>query len=462
MDFKRAIFLTTIFLTMNFCAEKICAQEILESEKNKINSEAIFGSENENPEPENFAEPAQENESKFSAKKNSTEAATIELKKNYHIEKDSRQRTKFVQHLSWQKILNVEHYEVEIQKFTGNPDLPSADSKDDWKIVFKENVPQNFVEVSLEAGIYRFQVSAANLLDREKKSEWERFVVLKAQMPKINSVSPKKVYVNSAKNGNGIFLLRGENFLSQTSFTLLAEEMDGSEREILQGKILEVSPDGKTARVQFDSEQIQEGSYKIAAKNPGDFSDFSEAFSAKTKFISFETVQLGASYFLPVFVYDGTLEKCMDSKITLLNAGADISLLFLIKNKAHIGAGLKANYSRISAKPELYDLSGNYLTVMFSLIYQAHIIPQKLILDFHASVGVAMIFNSYFDYKTVEFSSPNLNAAGLAFGGGFALQYHPGKAKHFFVATGADFVHAKFTDMSCGNISPQISFGVKF
>lgn len=416
MDFKRTILLTTIFLTMNFCTEKICAQEISESE----------------------------------------------IEKNYYIEKDSRQRTKFVQRLSWQRIPNVEHYEVEIQKFTGNPNFPSADSKDDWKIVFKETVSQNFVEVSLESGIYRFQVSAANLLDREKKSEWERFVVLKALMPKINSISPKKVYVNSTKNNDGIFLLRGENFLSQTSFTLLAAEMDGSEREILQGKILDVSADGKTAHVQFDSEQIQEGSYKIAAKNPGDFSDVSEAFSAKTKFISFETVQLGASYFLPVLVYDGTLEKCMDSKISLLNAGADISLLFLIKNKAHVGAGLKANYSRISAKPEFYDLSGNYLTTMFSLIYQAHIIPQKLILDLHASMGVAMIYDAQFDYTAVEFSSPNLNAAGLAFGGGFALQYHPGKAKHFFVAAGADFVHTKFTDMSCGSFSPQISFGVKF
>ncbi|MDE5580323.1 MAG: hypothetical protein K2I95_02750 [Treponemataceae bacterium] len=416
MDFKRIFLLTTIFLAMNFRMEKICAQEISE----------------------------------------------FEIEKNYYIEKDSRQRTKFVQRLSWQKIPNVEHYEVEIQKFIGDSNFSPANSKDDWKTVFKETVPQNFVEVSLESGIYRFQVSAANLLDREKKSEWERFVVLKAQMPKINSVHPKKVYVNSTKNENGIFSLHGENFLAQTLFTLHAAEGDGSEREILQGKILDISLDGKTARVQFDSEKIQEGSYKILAKNPGDFSDFSEAFSAKTKFISFETVQLGASYFLPISVYDGTLEKCMDSKITLLNAGADIALLFLVKNKMHFGAGVKANYSRISTHPEFYELSGNYLTAMFNLVYQAHIIPQKLVLDLHASAGVAMIFDTHFEYTTVEFSSPNLNSAGLAFGGGFALQYYPGKAKHFFVAAGADFVHAKFTDMSCGTFSPQISFGVKF
>ncbi|MBD5441028.1 MAG: fibronectin type III domain-containing protein [Treponema sp.] len=416
MDFKRTLLLTTIFLTTNFCIGKICAQEISE----------------------------------------------FESEKNYYIEKDSRQRTKFVQRLSWQEIPNVEHYEVEIQKFSGDSNFPSADSKDDWKTVFKETVPQNFVEVSLESGIYRFQISATNLLDRGKKSAWERFVVLKAQMPKINSVHPKKVYVNSTKNENGIFTLRGENFLEQTLFALHAAEGEGSEQEILQGEILDISPDGKTARVQFDSEKIQEGSYKILAKNPGDFSDFSETLFAKTKFISFESVQLGASYFLPVSVYDGTLEKYMDSKISLFNAGADIALLFLVKNKMHFGAGLKANYSRISAQPEFYELSGNYLTAMFNLIYQAHIIPQKLVLDFHASVGVAMIFDTHFDYKIVEFSSPNLNSAGLAFGGGFALQYYPGKAKHFFVAAGADFVHAEFMDMSCGTFSPQISFGVKF
>lgn len=456
MDFKRAIFLTTIFLTMNFCIEKVCAQEISEAEFTDEPAPEIFESE-ENPAPEISEELAKENpdEEIF-------EAAFDELKKNYYIEKDSRQRTKFVQRLSWREIPGVANYEIEIQKFIGNPNLSSVDSKDNWDTVFKETVPQHFVEVSLEAGIYRFQISVANLLDREKKSEWERFVVLKALMPKINSISPKKVYVNYAKNENGIFSLRGENFLEETSFALVAAEGHYSGQEIAQGKILSVSLDGKTARVQFDSEKIREGSYKISAKNPGDFSDFSETFSAKTKFISFEAVQLGASYFLPVSLYDGTLEKCMDSKITLLNAGADIALLFLVKDKMHFGAGLKANYSRISAAPEYYKLSGNYLTAMFNLIYQAHIIPQKLVLDLHASAGVAMIFDTHFDYKTVEFSSPNLNSAGLAFGGGFALQYYPGKAKHFFVAAGADFVHAKFTDMSCGNISPQISFGVKF
>lgn len=75
---------------------------------------------------------------------------------------------------------------------------------------------------------------------------------------------------------------------------------------------------------------------------------------------------------------------------------------------------------------------------------------------------MAALSGAKFDYSSAQFSSPNLNAMGLAFGGGFALQYLPGKSGHFFLAAGADFVHVKFKDMSCGNISPQILFGVKF
>lgn len=394
-------------------------------------------------------------------------AAFAEFEKNYHLEKDSRQKAKFVQRLSWQKIPNVEKYEIEIQKyFDESSGKTNAASKKNpgsgYRTIFKETVSDYFVEVSLEAGNYRFRVSAANLLDRERKSEWKRFTVLKALMPKIQSVRPKKIYVNSAEKNDGIFSLHGENFLEYTFFSLLAVDADGTEREIALGRIVDVSPDGKDARVQFDPEKIQEGSYKIAANNPGDFSDVSETVSAKMKFLSFETVQLGAAYFLPIFLYDGSLENYMDSKITLLNVSADISLLFLVKDKAHFGAGIKANFSRISAQPELYDLSGNYVTGMFNLIYQAHFIPNKLVLELHAGVGVAMLFDMKFDYKTVQFASPSLNAMGLAFGGGFMLQYHPGKAKHFFVGAGADFVHAKFKDMSCGTVSPQVSFGVKF
>ncbi|MDE5776556.1 MAG: hypothetical protein K2H67_06740, partial [Treponemataceae bacterium] len=56
------------------------------------------------------------------------EISEFEIKKNYYIEKDSRQRTKFVQRLSWQKIPNVEHYEVEIQKFIGDSNFSPANS----------------------------------------------------------------------------------------------------------------------------------------------------------------------------------------------------------------------------------------------------------------------------------------------------------------------------------------------
>lgn len=429
--------------------------------ENENSGNEILGNE------ENFAQEnsAELDEDESDAEEESAEAAPpVELKKNYHIEKDSRQRTKFVQRLSWQEIPNVENYEIEIQKFVGdeNLDFFAKDYDGNYKTILNETVPQNFIEVSLEAGDYRFQVSAANLLDREKKSEWKKFTVLKAIMPKISSVRPKKVNVNSEKSNDGIFSLHGENFFDRTSFALLAVEIDGTEKEISQGKVLEISPDGKTARVQFDSEKIIEGVYKISAKNPGDFSDVSENISAKPKCVSFDTVQFSAGYFLPILFYDGTLEKYMDTNIMFLNATADISLIFSVRKKARFGAGVKANYSRIQADTALYDFSGNYLTGMVNVIYQAHFIPKKLVLELHAGVGVATLFDAKFDYSSVQFSSPNLDTMGLAFGGGFALQYLPGKSGHFFVAAGADFVHVKFKDMSCGNISPQISVGVKF
>ena len=480
----KRFFLAMLFLTANFFAQKIYAQEIQEAEAEKDiaqNAEEIEEVEIEkksfqnieeilyfvsNTETDSLGEKNSESQKnsklKISAQKKSSEATADDLQKNYHIEKDSRQRIKFVQNLSWQAIPNVEHYEVEIQKFIGQINSVSTNSNEAWTTVLKETVSQNFIEVSLESGNYRFRVQAANLLERERKSEWERFTILKASIPKINSVLPKKIFVDTEKNQDGIFSLHGENFLPLTLFSLLAVDGEGAEQEIAQGKILEVSADGKMARVQFDLEKFQEGGYKISANNPGDFSATSETFYAKIKFLAFETVQLNAAYFLPILFYDGTSKEYMYSKITFLNAGADISLIFLVKNKMHFGVGVKANYTRLPMNTEYYDLTGNYLTGMLNLLYQGHIIPQKLILELHGLAGVATLFDTKFDYTTAPFTSPSMDAMGLAFGGGFMLQYHPGKAKHFFVAAGADFIHVKFKDMSCGTLSPQISFGVKF
>ncbi|MBO4547001.1 MAG: fibronectin type III domain-containing protein, partial [Treponema sp.] len=173
--------------------------------------------------------------------------------KNYYITRDENNNFSFVQKLSWNKIPDIKNYRITIERMTDAG----------WVQVMEKDLFENKIEVSLEAGKYRFQVSVINLFDQlEKSSKWQNFEVLKALQPGIDNLQTDSLFLNR-KKADGTFTLNGKNLTENTIFTM--EKKDCEPPRILYGKVLSLSEDGSSAQVQFDISQVDEGKYEIYA-----------------------------------------------------------------------------------------------------------------------------------------------------------------------------------------------------
>ena len=368
--------------------------------------------------------------------------------KNYYITRDENNNFSFVQKLSWNKISDIKHYHITIEK----------NSEAGWLPVLEKDLNENKIEVSLPAGNYRFQIGVVNLFDQlEKSSDWKFFEVLKATQPKIEAMQTDSLYLNS-KKATGLFTLRGENLTESTIFTM--EQRNSDPPKILYGRIASISPDGQSADVQFDLAEISEGNYEIYAQNPGGLSVISKSITIKNKKDRNWRIAFSAGYTLPMTFFDGTFNKYTKSDFYPISATARASLISFHTKYGNFGFGLNGNFTRFSADTENYSLGGYYANALLGLVWQKYFIPEKLCLEARVGAGAAYMFGTRFTNKKFTYKSPDVKSLALAFGGGLGLQYHVGK--HFYVEGAVDFVDALFGGMNLGMIYPSISVGGMF
>ncbi|MCR5046776.1 MAG: fibronectin type III domain-containing protein [Treponema sp.] len=370
---------------------------------------------------------------------------------NYYVTKDENENIKFIQKLSWNKIADIKHYHITIER----------QGEEGWTEVLQKDLHDNRIEVSLEAGKYRFQVGIVNLFDQlEKSSDWKFFEVLKALQPKIEGYQTDSIYLNS-KKATGIFTLKGENLTSGTLFTM--EQRESDPPKIITGSILSVSPDGQSADVKFNIEEIEPGKYEIYAQNPGGLSVISKTIQIKQKKDRHWRFLASALYSCPFTFYDGTLNNCTKYPFYPLSGGFRLEVISFHTKRCDIGFGLGGYYSFLSNDNDKMSMTGHYVNAMGYLVCQKQLIPQKLCLDVHAGAGAAALVDMRFTNKFFEsflFQIKPFSSVGLAFGGGLGIQYYLGK--HFYLEGNVDYIHAKFNDMNLGMVYPSLGFGGKF
>ena len=368
---------------------------------------------------------------------------------NYYVTKDENQEFHFVQKLSWNKIEDIKNYRITIQR-----------KQDDgtWLDVLQKDLFENKIEVSLGAGSYRFHVGVVNLFDQlEKNSAWKFFEVLKATQPKIDAMQTESLVLNS-KKADGIFTLGGENLTPNTIFTM--EQKNSEPPKIIQGNILSVSPDGTSAQVKFDLQEISEGKYEIYAQNPGGLSVISKTITIKNKKDRFWRFLVSAGYTFPMTFFDGTFDKYTGNSFYPISGTAKMELISFHTKAGDFGFGAVGNFSMFSNETDKVSMSGKYANALACLVWQKYIVPQKLCIDVHVGAGAALLFDVGFKNKVVGSDSPNMQSLALAFGGGLGIQYHV--AKHFYIEGNVDFVDAKFSDMNLGMLYPSLSVGGMF
>ena len=111
--------------------------------------------------------------------------AQNETDKHYFI-REGEEGTVFYQRLSWQAVEDILGYEFELEQ---------KNKTDEWVPQDKQTVKDNFIDLSLPPGSYRFRVSVINLLEQtEAVSDYQDFDVLVAYQPEVNKLSPHLIY----------------------------------------------------------------------------------------------------------------------------------------------------------------------------------------------------------------------------------------------------------------------------
>jgi len=168
--------------------------------------------------------------------------------------------------LSFPAVPDVLRYEVEIERLEGRGSVP----------VERIETTENRVRVSLKVGNYRYRFTAYNKMNRvEGRSEWQNFRVIPVVEPSAESYQPYYGLFFELKDPEGILVVTGKGFLTQTEFALVdvssnydwtGVDLKGH-RNVHIPSLVEI--DGNQARLKFARNTLRKGDYQIFMRNPG-------------------------------------------------------------------------------------------------------------------------------------------------------------------------------------------------
>jgi hypothetical protein len=154
----------------------------------------------------------------------------------YYIERTG-DAERFIQRLVWEKAGYVYRYEITVEE---------QNDSGDYVEIHRESRRDNFIDLSLAPGLYRYRIEAYNLLNRPAGiSTWIPFRVLRALQPELFSYSQE---APAAGDGNPqeAIVLRGANLVDGAEVWLRPVEGGG---EIAP---LAYLPSGESARLLFN------------------------------------------------------------------------------------------------------------------------------------------------------------------------------------------------------------------
>jgi len=159
-----------------------------------------------------------------------------------------------VQRLAWNRDNYSLRYEAVIEKEEGK----------DYRQIKREFTAENFIEVSLPPGKYRFRVIPYDYQDKPGEgSEWTAMSIeaLDAVKPELDRGRTEIFY---SDNTTQVLSILGNNLLPGAEIYLRAR--DGKQ---IVPKEVQITDDGTNAMLIFEKDQLVSGTYEIIVRNPG-------------------------------------------------------------------------------------------------------------------------------------------------------------------------------------------------
>lgn len=368
--------------------------------------------------------------------------------KNYFIKENESGDVVLYQRLSWEAVEDIKGFEFRLEK---------REFKSPWKLIDKKVVNDNFIDVSLPPGKYRYRVAVINLLNQiETISDYRNFDVRIALRPEVSSVSPKIIYFDELKDN--FIIINGKNFHEDTVF-VLKKTLGGS----FKGEILDIEKNGKQIKVGFDLSKFNPGEYVLTVTDPSGLK--SNTGRVNFKFQKPIDIFLCAGYAFTGFAGNKVFKEYFNRDFAALGGLMRFTLLPIKRYYGNFGVNLTFSGMSLNSKKEFYRMDTGFFLTQINAAYIYPIIKKRLNFDVHMGMGIAFLTN-FVKYTTVDIESSKYWYGGITLNAGTAFQIY--MYKKLYIECNLDHIFTFRKGFPNNNgfpiyiIQPSLSIGWEF
>ena len=359
----------------------------------------------------------------------------------------------FVHRLRWDNDPNVFKYEVLIEQETGG-------------MVERRVTTDNYIEVSLPPGRYKYTVDVYNLLDLfDYRMPVVSFEVLEALQPVVTGWMPT---VFDLASGDNEITFSGANLLDGAQ-VLLVKNGSRNERVITAETF---GANGVSARVRLPLEEIEKGKWTVYITNPGGLRAVVPGFRVKSG--ELVNIDLSALYrpVIPVrseeaylfgidflgassFLFDTVLASAFYQ-----GAGLRFAWLPFRTNLFNVGFSVEPRWADFTTQVEYADIAPYMVGASASLLLQALLLNKRLALHFSMGGGMLSLRNMHISGENDN--NADVDALILPFlAAGLSVKIY--LVKSLFVEIGISWnITPPFERPNLQYLNPQAGIGYSF
>ena len=374
-------------------------------------------------------------------------AAAREEEGSSHYVRTDDGRARIVQRLSWPGDENVSRYGLVVER----------KEREGFVEIHREFTENNFAELSLRPGRYRYQILVYNLLGRfEYATNWTSLNIIPAVKPELVRFSPECFYLYEEERWE--MTLRGRNLTEGAELSLIpagfpAPEAGAAGRDPIRPRSFILDPSGEGATALFDAGDLRPGLYRVTVTNPGGL----EASLAPFEIARVKKFDLEAGYVSLIPLY-GYLTDSFDRSSAPLGAYGRFSLFPFKRRRRSLGVEGAVFWNHLEDMKNDAKLSAQAVACQLDLAYRMRFLHRTLSLRIRVGGGI-----QYLGAFTIDFGKreTDLSTWIPLLDGGVSLEWN--FYRSFHAAAGLEYIHLLSVDHPPpGFIRPHLGLGWRF
>ena len=344
---------------------------------------------------------------------------------NYYIDRTGAE-PRFIQRLVWEESDFVSHYIVTVEKQVGTTYIRAV----------REVTEENFAEISLTPGDYRYRVEVYDLFDElSYTTRWREFEVILAVQPTLTSYNPRAFYLDEDTEWE--ITLRGRNLIPRSEFYLVqdARRIYPISREL----------EDDTVRLLFSGASLIPGSYDIYVVNPGGLDSSIGKFTIANRKPFDLNIALVYAPIIPLygylfneFIFNGAPQFApFPGDYYLMAAGTKISFIPIKRTWGNLGIDLSGSAAMLEQEDESFTTNTLFINAHAGIIIQKYFFNKKFSINASIGAGLTWLKDFYYDYGEDNTSVKTTVYYPSAVGG---LSFCIFVSKRIYINFGADFV----------------------